>query len=304
MDWVADIGIYAIPAFLLLIAIEFVGYYRERKEAKEPTRQRVGVNARDVVANLTTYGIGTFAAPLAKFIELPILATAASLTPLALSASDWWVWVLTLLLADFGYYFEHRMSHRIRLFWAGHSVHHSSQHFNLTTALRLPWLMPGQFLLALLYVPMALVGVPLWMIFLSQSIVLLYQFPIHTERIDRLPRAVEYLFNTPSHHRVHHGANNPYLDKNYAGILIIWDRMFGTYAEELEPVRYGLTKNINSHNPFVVNYHGFATMLRDVWLAKTWRGKLDYLRRPPGWSETPAATNSLDEAATLVRTSV
>lgn len=109
--------------------------------------------------------------------------------------------------------------------------------------------------------------------------------PPHTERIDRLPRFIEYLFNTPSHHRVHHGANNPYLDKNYSGILIIWDRIFGSYAEETEPVRYGLTKNIGRNDPITVNFHEFGRMLRDVWRARTWRGRVGYLLRPPSWTE-------------------
>ena len=293
MDWIDNLYIYAIPAFLLLIGIEFLGYYREKREGTDTGR--VGVNARDAASNLTNYGLGIVLGPLGKFIELPILVIAATLTPLALSASDWWVWVLAVLLADFTYYFDHRLSHRIRLFWAGHSVHHSSQHFNLTTAMRLPWLIPGQFLLSLLYVPMALIGIPLWLILLSQTIVLIYQFPVHTQRIDRLPRVIEYLLNTPSHHRVHHGANNPYLDKNYGGILIIWDRLFGTYAEEIEPVRYGLTKNINTHNPIKVNYHGVATLVRDIWRAKSWRARMGYLWRPPGWSETPAGAAKVNE---------
>ncbi|MDF2584490.1 MAG: sterol desaturase, partial [Mycobacterium sp.] len=103
--------------------------------------------------------------------------------------------------------------------------------------------------------------------------------------------AIEFIFNTPSHHRVHHGSNNPYLDKNYAGILIIWDRLFGSYADEVEQVRYGLTHNIDTYNPIKVNFHEFALMVRDVWRAKTWRGRVGYLLQPPGWTEsTPAAS--------------
>lgn len=195
------------------------------------------------------------------------MVIAAAFAPHTLSASDWRVWVAALVLADLAYYAEHRMDHRIRLLWAGHSVHHSSQHFNLSTAVRLPWLIPGSFLASVTDVPLALLGIPAWMIFLAHSIVLLFQYPIHTERVDRLPRPIEFVFNTPSHHRVHHGANNPYLDKNYGGILIVWDRMFGSYAEETEPVRYGLTTNIGTHNPVRANYHEFAGMVR---IRKVW----------------------------------
>ena len=291
---IAMISIYAIPAFLVLMAVEFLAYHRERREAAPPAarRPKVGVSGRDSAASLSVYAIGRAVKPLDKFIELPIVAVAAAVTPLALSASQWWVWVLALVLADLAYYAKHRMSHRVRLFWTGHSVHHSSQHFNLSTAVRLPWLIPGSFLMSIVYVPLALIGIPVWMIFLCQTIVLLYQFPIHTERVDRLPRFVEYVFNTPSHHRVHHGANNPYLDKNYAGILILWDRMFGSYAEEIEPVRFGLTRNIDTFNPLKVNYHEFAAMMRDVWRARTWRGRVGYLFNPPGWAEATASRHA------------
>ena len=296
MEHLGMIAIYAIPAFLLLMAVEYVGYWREKREQQQEapvaSRPKAGLSLRDTASSLSVYGLGRIVKPLDKFTELPMVALAGALTPLSLSMSLWWTWVVALVLVDFAYYWQHRMSHRIRLFWAAHSVHHSSQHFNLSTAVRLPWLIPGSFLSASVYVPLALIGIPVWMIFLSQAVVLLYQFPIHTERIDRLPRVIEYWFNTPSHHRVHHGANNPYLDRNYGGIFIIWDRMFGSYAEELEPVKYGLTKNIDTHNPIKVNFHEFGVMMRDVWRAKSWRGRIGYLLRPPGWTEvTP------DEAA-------
>ena len=289
MDHIAMISVYAIPAFLVLMAVEFLSYYREKREGGTAQRAKAGLSVRDTAASLSVYGIGRVVKPLDKFIELPLVAVAGALTPFALSASQWWVWVLALVLADLAYYAKHRMSHRIRLFWAGHSVHHSSQHFNLSTAVRLPWLIPGSFLMSVVYLPLALIGIPVWMIFLAQSVVLLYQFPIHTERVDRLPRLVEFLFNTPSHHRVHHGANNPYLDKNYGGILIIWDRLFGSYAEEVEPVRFGLTKNIETFNPVKVNYYEFMSMMRDVRRAGTWRGRVGYLMRPPGWVESDEA---------------
>jgi sterol desaturase/sphingolipid hydroxylase (fatty acid hydroxylase superfamily) len=289
VEHIAQISVYAIPAFLLLIAIEFLGYHRESREraaGKPPSgRVKVGVSGRDAASSLSIYALGRVVKPLDKFIELPILAVASALTPLTLAASQWWVWPLALVLADLSYYAEHRMHHRIRLFWAAHSVHHSSQHFNMSTAVRLPWLIPGSFLPAVAYAPMALLGVPLWLTLLCKSIVLLYQFPLHTERIDKLPKMIEYVFNTPSHHRVHHGANNPYLDKNYGGILIIWDRLFGTHAEEVEPVQYGLTKDVATHNPIKLNYHEFSVMLRDIWRARTWRGRVGYLLRPPGWAE-------------------
>ena len=296
MEWIGNIGLYAIPAFLLLLGIEFLGDHLERRRERRAggtteSPRRVGFSARDTFASLGVYGLGRFANLVEDFIQLPIVVLAAMLAPISLSASDWWVWVLAIIGADLGYYAQHRMQHRVRLFWAAHSVHHSSQHFNMSTAVRLPWLIPGRFLTSVVYIPLALVGVPVWMIFLSQAIVLLFQYPLHTERIGKLHRAIEFIFNTPSHHRVHHGSNNPYLDKNYAGILIIWDRLFGSYADEVEQVRYGLTHNIDTYNPIKVNFHEFALMVRDVWRAKTWRGRVGYLLAPPGWTEsTPAAS--------------
>lgn len=295
MEWIGNIGLYAIPAFLLLLGIEFVGERLERRReeragAQAPVRQRAGFGLRDTLASLSVYGLGRIAKMGERFISLPIVVLAAAAAPVTLSASRWWVWVLAIVGADLAYYAEHRMHHRIRLFWAAHSVHHSSQHFNMSTAVRLPWLIPGRFLSTVVYIPLALTGVPVWLIFLSQAIVLLYQYPLHTELIGKLPRPVEYVFNTPSHHRVHHGANNPYLDKNYGGILIVWDRWFNSYADETERVRYGLTKNIETYNPVKVNFHEFAAMVGDVRRAKTWRGRIGYLLAPPGWAESERVT--------------
>lgn len=289
--WIGNIGLYAIPAFLLLLGIELLGdrleRRRDRREGRDAQpRNKVGFSTRDTFASLSVYGLGRVANLVEDFIELPIVLLAATLAPWALSASDWWVWVLAIVGADLAYYAEHRMQHRVRLFWAAHSVHHSSRHFNMSTAVRLPWLIPGRFLTSVVYIPMALAGIPVWMIFLSQAVVLLYQFPLHTERIGTLPRAIEYIFNTPSHHRVHHGANNPYLDKNYGGILILWDRIFRSYADEVETIRYGLTHNIDTYNPVKINFAEFVAMVRDVGRAKTWRGRIGYLLQPPGWAET------------------
>ncbi|WP_082940278.1 sterol desaturase family protein [Mycolicibacterium peregrinum] len=296
------IGLYAMPAFFVLMAVEFLSYHFDKDKEKDgdSARRPAGISWRDTGTNLSIYALGFILRPLDKFIAVPMVAIAAAVTPLHLSASHWWVWVLAIVLADLAYYLQHRMSHRIRMFWAAHNVHHSSRYFNLSTATRLSWLIPGSFLATIGYVGLALIGIPAWLVFLSQSIVLIYQFPIHTERIDRLPRAIEFVFNTPSHHRVHHGANNPYLDKNYAGIFILWDRMFGTFVAEDEPVRYGLTKNIDTHNPIKVNYHEFVAMVGDVWRARTWRGRLGYLFGPPGWSENADATTAVEAYAQKV----
>jgi sterol desaturase/sphingolipid hydroxylase (fatty acid hydroxylase superfamily) len=166
------------------------------------------------------------------------------------------------------------------VFWASHVVHHSSQHYNLSTALRQTWV-PMTYLP--FWLPLPLLGFPVWMVLLAQAWSLIYQFWIHTERIHRLPRWVEGILNTPSHHRVHHGSNHQYLDKNYGGILIIWDRIFGTWEPEGERVRYGLTKNLTTFNPVHVAFHEYVAMWRDMRAARGWRTKVNVVFRGPGW---------------------
>ena len=160
-----------------------------------------------------------------KLAVVAVYAALYELTPLRLDPSDWWVWVLLFFADDLSYYWFHRISHESRVFWASHVVHHSSQHYNLSTALRQTWVPMTYFPF---WLPLPLLGFPPWMVLLAQSWSLIYQFWIHTERVGRLPRPLEAVLNTPSHHRVHHGSNELYLDKNYGGILIVWDRLFGT----------------------------------------------------------------------------
>ncbi len=181
---------------------------------------------------------------------------------------------------DFLYYWNHRWQHEKRIFWANHVTHHSSEHYNLSTALRQPW---SGFLLAWVYFPMPLLGFSPAQIAKAGQLNLLYQYWIHTEVIDRLSPTAEHVLNTPSHHRVHHGANPQYLDKNYGGILITWDKLFGTFEPEVRRVKYGLTKNIKTFNPVKIGYGEFAAIARDVRTAKGWRDKLGHLWNRPGW---------------------
>ena len=201
------------------------------------------------------------------------------LTPLRLDPGDWWVWVLLFFADDLSYYWFHRISHESRVFWASHVVHHSSQHYNLSTALRQTWV-PMTALPFWLWMPA--VGFEPWMVLLAQSWSLIYQFWIHTEKIRRLPRPLEAVLNTPSHHRVHHGANEVYLDRNYAGILIIWDRIFGTFEPEGERVRYGLTQNIRTFRPVRVAFHEYVAMWHDIGRTAGLRNKLGVVFRGPG----------------------
>lgn len=163
-----------------------------------------------------------------------------------------WTWPIAILAADLSYYWAHRLEHRSRIFWAHHSVHHSSTDFNLTTALRVAW---QESLITWIYlIPFVLVGFHPLQLLISYTFIDIYQTWTHTQKIKRMPDWVEHLINTPSNHRVHHGSNQQYIDKNYGAFLMIWDRIFNTYERENEIVIFGLTKNINSINPIKVNF--------------------------------------------------
>ncbi len=192
--------------------------------------------------------------------------------------------VPAMVLWDFLYYWDHRWMHEVRLLWANHVTHHSSQRYNLSTALRQPW---SSFLTFWVFSPMPLLGYPAAKVAKAGQLNLLYQYWIHTEAIDRLPAPIETVFNTPSHHRVHHGANRQYLDRNYGGILIVWDRLFGTFEPEVRRVKYGLTKNIATYNPLRIAYHEMAAIVGDVRRATGLRNKLGHVLGRPGWQ--PAA---------------
>ncbi|BEL12787.1 sterol desaturase family protein [Actinoplanes sichuanensis] len=269
--------LYAVPAFLLLIVMEFLSF------RFLPDDEERGYEARDTATSLSM-GLGSqiIGVPWKLFTAVAF-AGLYVISPVKLDPHDWWVWVLLFFVDDLAYYWFHRLHHEVRVLWAGHVVHHSSQFFNLSTALRQSWTP----MTALpFWLGLAALGFPPWMIFLQQSISLAYQFFLHTERVDRMWRPIEWFFNTPSHHRVHHGSNDPYLDRNYGGILIIWDRLFRSFEPEGETVRYGLTSNIQTYNPLKVATHEYAAIWRDLRGARSWRHRAGYLFGPPGWQPT------------------
>ncbi len=206
----------------------------------------------------------------------------------------WWSFIIVFVVTDFVYYWKHRFGHRMRWFWMSHVTHHSSQHYNLTTALRQPWLGPftGLFVIG---APLIFLGVhPAFMAF-AMSFNLVYQYWIHTEAIDKMPKWFEAIMNTPSHHRVHHATNPRYLDMNYAGVFIIWDKMFGTFTPELksDPCVYGLVKNVESYNPLYLAYHGVMEFVSDCisdglrpdrWVRRMFN--------PPGWQPDGSGSTS------------
>ena len=265
---------YAIPAFVLLLVAEAVLDAVDRRALYEK---------RDTFASLAM-GVGNVLTNLfAKAMVLAAFLLVYEVRLFTVPPTAWWAWVLLFFADDFSYYWFHRVSHGCRFLWASHVVHHSSQRYNLSTALRQTWTgnLTGSFVFWL-WLP--LVGFHPVMVMTMQAVSLIYQFWIHTEVIGTLPRPVEFVFNTPSHHRVHHGSDVKYLDRNHAGILIIWDRMFGTFQPEEEHPTYGLTANISTYNPFRIAFHEWADIARDVRRAPTWRARLGYLFGPPGWS--------------------
>ena len=266
---------WAIPGFVGLILLEMLWMRRcGRLTAYEP---------RDTATSLGL-GLGSVAAgALAAGRVWAMLTMVSELSPWALGWA-WWAWPLCFVADDFAYYWLHRAGHRVRWFWASHVNHHSSQHYNLSTALRQTW--TGFFALTFAFrLPLALAGFEPEMILACATVNLIYQFWIHTEAIDRLPGWVEAVFNTPSHHRVHHAINPRYLDRNYAGTLIVWDRMFGTFQREdrAEPARYGIVRQLAGFSVLRAAFHEWAAIGRDL-RAAPWRFKLGYMLREPGWS--------------------
>lgn len=195
--------------------------------------------------------------------------------------STWWSFLLLFIGVDFFYYWFHRLAHEIAIMWGSHVVHHQSEEYNLTVALRQAWVQ-GAFSW-FFYLPLALMGFDPVMFVTVASFQTLYQFWIHTKTINKLPAPFEYVFNTPSHHRVHHGVNPKYIDRNHGGTLIIFDRMFGTFEAEDEEVVYGITKPANSWNPLWVNFEYWIDLFKDAFRASKWSDKLKILFKAPGW---------------------
>ncbi|MCG6856790.1 MAG: sterol desaturase family protein [Salaquimonas sp.] len=284
----------AIPFFIvaMLAEIVFVRFFKgkgefETRDTLTSLMMGVGNVTMGIVFGFISYGILMWFWQF-RFYDLGV---------------SWWVGLGAFLIDDLRYYWYHRIAHRMRWFWAEHINHHSSQHYNLSTALRQSW--TGSFTGAvLLQVPLVLLGVhPAFLAFVY-GFNLVYQFWIHTETIGKLPAWFETVLNTPSHHRVHHATNPRYLDANYAGTLIIWDRMFGTFVPELEedPPRYGIVKNIGTFNPLRVAFHEWVAMAKDAFSpGLTFGERLRYLFMPPGWSHDGSRKGSDDLKADYVR---
>ncbi|TFV57378.1 sterol desaturase family protein [Mycobacterium sp. PS03-16] len=290
-----DPVLFAIPFFLLLLIVEWTAARRLEHLESDERAPSGAYAARDAWASISMGLVSIATMGAWKFVALlGYAALYAYVAPWQLSATQWYTWVIAILGVDVLFYAYHRTAHRVRLIWATHQAHHSSEYFNFATALRQKWNNSGEILM---WLPLPLLGVPPWMVFASFSLSLIYQFWIHTERIGTLPRPIEFLFNTPSHHRVHHGRDPQYLDRNYGGILIIWDRLFGTFQPEITRPHYGLTKPVNTYNIWRLQTHEYAAIARDVRRATRWRDRLGYAFGPPGWQ--PASTDHVSETAAM-----
>jgi sterol desaturase/sphingolipid hydroxylase (fatty acid hydroxylase superfamily) len=270
LSWITQhleqFAILMLAIIVVEVAIDFVAHHN-----------------RDYQETLANFAVGVVHEVLSNTIAIVFIYVGLSffsaLSPFSISINIWTV-LLAILIGDFLYYWNHVAEHRIRLFWAHHSVHHSSTDFNLSVALRLAW--TEDFVLWIFYIPMVLIGFHPLVVLLSLEVIGLYQVWIHNQKIGQMGILDEFL-NTPSLHRVHHGANSQYIDKNYGGILSIWDKLFGTYEPEQEKVVYGLTENIQTRNPIKINFVEYFRIWSDIKRSRTFAEGLRSIFGPPDW---------------------
>jgi alkylglycerol monooxygenase len=281
---------WATPVFFLLIGIELLVAKR---------RGRRAYASNDAINSIGLGVISQIVGVFSKLLTLGIYAWCVEhLALFTLPTDSLWVWAGALLLYDFSYYWLHRMGHEVNILWAAHVVHHQSEHYNLSTALRQTG--SGVLLGWLFYLPMALLGVPLKVFVVVALIDLLYQFWVHTEQIGRLGW-FDRVFCSPSNHRAHHAVNDRYLDRNYGGILIVWDRLFGSFVEEddNDPPVYGTRSPLRSWNPLWANAEVYWKAAVDAWHARRWRDKLLIWLKPPGWRPADVAARFPQPAFTM-----
>ena len=271
--WQDDPMIYAVPVFFFLIIIELIVNYNQKREL---------YNSKDTLANIAMIAGASIVATGVKVIAFMLFVFIHQFAIFDIGY-QWWAWVILLFADDLTFYVHHRLSHEVRILWAAHINHHSSEKLNFSTALRQSWTELLYKYFFWLWLP--LIGFEPLMIMLMMSISMIYQFWPHTQLVGKLG-SLEWLFNTPSHHRVHHASNIRYLDRNHGGILIIWDRLFNTFSEEreIEQPIFGITNNIHTYNPINIAFHEFKNLWADLKKAPDFETKLKYIFNPPGWS--------------------
>jgi sterol desaturase/sphingolipid hydroxylase (fatty acid hydroxylase superfamily) len=277
----------AAPFFVASVALEWWAVRTGRAHGRYETRDALASMAMGIGNVVVNTATGTIA------LWMMMLAWPYRIATLPLA---WWSFALGFVLYDYVYYWKHRFAHRMRWFWMEHVTHHSSEHYNLTTALRQPWFGPFTGLI-LLGLPMVWMGFHPYVISLIGGLNLIYQFWIHTEAVGRMPGWFEAVMNTPSHHRVHHATNPRYLDANYAGVFIIWDKLHGSFVPETsrdKPI-YGIVKPVGSYNPFVIAFHELGALVRDCARdgLKPWRW-IGRAIHAPGWNPEGTHTRSIE----------
>jgi sterol desaturase/sphingolipid hydroxylase (fatty acid hydroxylase superfamily) len=285
--------VLVVPVFALLMACEFAwGWFKRRNTYR----------FSDTLGSLSQGLLSQALAVCTQLFQIGLYAMVCPVVAIWTRPTFWDSaigWIVAVLLFDFCDYWLHRAGHESAVFWAAHSVHHQSQQFNFSTALRQESMVA--FLGWAFYLPMAIVGVPPEQFGIAGLIVLVYQFWIHTEHIGKLGW-FDRVFSSPSNHRVHHAVNDGYVDRNYGGMLVVWDRMFGTFAEENERCIYGTRKALASFDPLQAILGPYAPLLRDSWHTRQWRDKFAVWFKPPGWRPADVAARfpempfSLDEA--------
>lgn len=263
--------VIAIPVFLVLILIE---YFSTRKKHPEYYRLNDSITNLNVGVSHLLFKLLTTGLMFGAYVWVKENFAIVQL-------SGFWAYIVVLILFDFCFYWAHRFGHEVNLFWGAHIVHHQSEEYNLTVALRQSWI--HSLLAFIFFLPIAFLGIDILTLGICAGINSFYQFWIHTKAIKRMPKWFEFIFNSPAHHRVHHGVNPKYIDKNHGGMFIIWDRLFGTFQEEEEEPSYGITKQLNSWNPAWANVHFYADMYQDAKQFKTTKDKLKLIFARPGW---------------------
>lgn len=265
-----EIIVWAAPIMMVLVLAEYIisGYQQRKYYDKRETIGSIGVGIGNVAMGLVV-----------KAIMLYFFVAIYNLVPWRMAFS-WWTFLPCYVLFDLCSYVAHRVSHTQRFLWATHVPHHSAEHYNLSVSFRLSWV---QYIKIFFFFPVAFMGFHPVIVFITNQIAVLFQFWAHTEYIPKLHPVVEYIFATPSNHRVHHGSQPKYINKNYGATFVLWDRMFGSYQEEEEKVIYGLTHNIDhKHNPVHINFHEYVDIIRDVRTARNWKERWFFLFGDPG----------------------
>lgn len=260
---------YAIPIIVLSVVAEWlVGIYKRRDY----------YHKKDFMAALTIGGVNAILGGLLKIWLFGIAMVIYNMVPWALPRV-WWGYIVCFIAVDFCRYWAHRVAHEQRFWWATHVTHHSSEKMNFSVSFRTGWTQHIKFVF---FIPVPLLGIDPFTFFICHQVAVLYQFFVHTELIKKLPKPIEYIFVTPSHHRAHHGSNPEYIDKNYGSTLIIWDRLFGTFVPEQEKPVYGLTKPVNSFNPIYLVFHEWIDIWHDLKYVKSPLEAFQLLFKPPG----------------------